>query len=194
MVDGYQSSVRELVWTPVRWPGCEHLVLRTGADRVVADGMVIAVPDGAPIRLHYRIECDASWRTYRVELAVHGQPPVSVTRRNDDRWFTADGTERNDLAGCVDVDIALTPFTNTLPIRRLDLAAGESAGLRMVYVTPGPAPEISTSDQRYTRISASEYRYQSGTFTADLPVDGDGIVTRYPDLWVLRQAGVSSAP
>jgi uncharacterized protein len=193
MNDGYQGSVRELVWTPVRWPGSEHLVLHTGADRVVADGMVIAVPNSSPIRLHYRIECDASWRTYRVEVAVHSQPTVSVTRR-DDRWFTADGTERSDLAGCVDVDIALTPFTNTLPIRRLDLAPGESADLRMVYVMPSPAPEISAAAQRYTRISATEYRYQSGTFTADLPVDGDGIVTRYPDLWVLRQAAVSSAP
>ena len=38
------------------------------------------------------------------------------------------GKDRPDLHGCIDIDIQATPFTNTLPIRRLGLKTGESTG------------------------------------------------------------------
>jgi hypothetical protein len=41
---------------------------------------------------------------------------------------------RPDLAGAVDIDISVSPFTNTLPIRRLRLARGLAADLTMAYV------------------------------------------------------------
>lgn len=187
MFDGYTTSFRHLMWTPVQWPGCEHLVMRAEPGRIVADGAVIAMPGSSPIRLNYRIECDSAWRTERVDVTVHGQPPVNLVRRDDDRWFTSDGTARHDLSGCIDVDIALTPFTNTLPIRRLGLATGGSAALRMVYVQVDPLLEIHAADQRYARLPDGGYRYQSGSFTADLEIDTDGFVTRYPNLWELRR-------
>ncbi len=39
-----------------------------------------------------------------------------------------------DLSGCCEnVDVSETPFTNTLPIRRLGLTSGESAEIRVAY-------------------------------------------------------------
>lgn len=180
---------RQLVWTPVQWLGCEHLDVRTEADLITADSVVLAVVNDLPVRLRYRVVCDASWRTQRVEIDRHGWPPVELVRQGADRWFEPDGVERADLAGCVDVDITLTPFTNTLPIRRLGLAPGESADLRLAYVDVEPTLTVRAADQRYTRLGPGSevgYRYQSGSFTADLQVDHDGVVTDYPGLWVLR--------
>lgn len=173
----------------MQWPGCEHLDLSSGLGRVTADGAVIAVVDDVPLRLYYRVRCDASWTTTSVEIDLYGHPPVRLTRRADDRWYEADGSQRPDLTGCVDVDIALTPFTNTLPIRRLGLEPGESADLRMVYIQVEPTLEINAADQRYVKLAPgaeADYRYQSGSFVADLVVDHDGIVVDYPGLWVLR--------
>ena len=53
------------------------------------------------------------------------------------------------LKGCQYVDISETPFTNTLPIRRLGLALGTSADISVAYfegteLQPWPEP------QRYT--------------------------------------------
>jgi uncharacterized protein len=53
------------------------------------------------------------------------------------------------------------------------------------------APELTTrrASQRYTLLKpgtddeAPLYRYESGSFRADLTVDGDGYVTDYPGLW-----------
>ena len=91
------------------------------------------------------------------------------------------------LDGCEYVDIADTPFTNTLPVRRLGLVRGSAADITVAYVDgmdlqPWPEP------QRYTRLDrdgADVYRFTSldGGFTADLPVDAEGLVLDYPGLF-----------
>ena len=94
----------------------------------------------------------------------------------------------NYLDGCEYVDISDTPFTNTLPIRRLGLASGESAVISVAYFDGAelqPWPEL----QRYTCLQQDSdgglYRFESldGGFTADLPVDADGLVFDYPGLF-----------
>ncbi|THV41502.1 putative glycolipid-binding domain-containing protein [Glycomyces buryatensis] len=176
---------RQIMWTARNWPGCEHLDLRVGDDGVVADGLILAAPEGEPIRLAYRIECDRAWRTRAVTLEHHRRERTTLTRDEPGRWLV-NGRERLDLAECIDVDIALTPFTNTLPIRRLGLASGVAADLHVVYILPEPELTVGPADQRYTRLDTG-YRYESGTFRADLAIDRDGLVTDYPDLWSMEQ-------
>ncbi|GAA2273879.1 putative glycolipid-binding domain-containing protein [Glycomyces scopariae] len=173
------------MWRAVEWPGSEDLDLSADGTGVVADGLVVAAVDGQAVRMAYRIECDPDWRTRSVRIELHGEPPRRLTGDGNGTWFE-DGRERADLAGCIDVDIALTPFTNTLPIHRLGLAAGESADLAIVYVQPVPRLDISRAEQRYTRTDTG-YRYGSGTFRADLTVDADGLVTAYPGLWTMER-------
>ena len=93
-----------------------------------------------------------------------------------------------ELQGCIDADISVTPFTNTLPIRRLGLAPEESAELYVAYVV-GTRLQAWPEPQRYTCLEKSDrgglYRFLSldGEFTADLPVDADGLVLDYPGLF-----------
>jgi hypothetical protein len=177
---------RQIMWTARQWPGCEHLDLRADEDGVAADGLLVAAVEGVPIRMAYQIECDAAWRIRSAAIDLHGIARRVLTRDGDGRWFD-NGRERADLAGCTDVDIALTPFTNTLPIRRLDLVPGAAADLRVVYIQPAPRLTIGPAEQRYLRLDAG-YRYESGAFGADLAVDADGLVTDYPDLWTMESS------
>ena len=177
----------DLLWRALAWPGIEHLALREDAGAMVADGSLIAFCEGEPVRLSYRLTCDRAWRTRRVELDL---PLRGRAERLDSdgagRWRGPAGEPLPDLDGCVDIDIALTPFTNTLPIRRLDLAAGESRELRIVYFD-FPYFRPSAASQRYTclerRDDGGAYRYESGTFAADIAVDAGGLVATYPGLW-----------
>jgi hypothetical protein len=104
------------------------------------------------------------------------------------RWATDAGERLEHLGGCLDVDISATPFTNTLPIRRLGMKEGESAEVVVVYVAL-PEIEIRTARQRYTclrrRTEGDLYRYESlsSDFTAELPVDSDGLVADYPGVF-----------
>jgi hypothetical protein len=53
------------------------------------------------------------------------------------------------------------------------------------------APDLTArrASQRYTQLGAGAkdhavlYRYESGSFMADLTVDSDGFVSDYPGLW-----------
>ena len=84
-----------------------------------------------------------------------------------------DGCDCASLDGCIDIDVEATPFTNTLPIRRLGLATGEGRVVRLAYVRI-PSLEVVPRSQRYTAVDAARlYRFESleHSFTADLPLD-----------------------
>jgi hypothetical protein len=170
------------------WSGesLQHLVLTQGAEAIVAEAVVVGEEEGARFGARFRIACDAAWRTRRVEVDMAG-----TDRRLDlhgdgaGRWRDAAGAPLPALDGAIDVDLPLTPFTNTLPIRRLNLGVGQSIDLRMVYIVL-PAFTVTVSPQRYTCLEPlRRYRYESldSDFVRDVDVDSDGLVVTYPDLY-----------
>jgi hypothetical protein len=44
--------------------------------------------------------------------------------------------------------------------------------------------EVRRAEQAYTRLDAGHFRFQSDDFEAVLAVDGDGLVSDYPGLFV----------
>jgi hypothetical protein len=94
------------------------------------------------------------------------------------------------LHGLTDVDLGFSPVTNTLPIRRLDPAIGESVAVTAAWVR-FPELTIEPLPQRYTRLAERRYRYESagGAFVAEIEVDDLGLVTTYEGGW--RRSAVS---
>ena len=87
------------------------------------------------------------------------------------------------MLGCHDVDLALTPATNTLPIRRLNLQVGSSESVVAAWVK-FPDLTVQPLSQRYTRMTKDTYRYESNTgFSAEIVVDDLGLVASYPGGW-----------
>jgi hypothetical protein len=80
----------------------------------------------------------------------------------------------------------VTPFCNTLPIRRLANEAAPSLTLDTAYID-GPALTVTRSRQRYDRLAADRFRYVdlgvAEGFVADLVVDREGLVLRYQHLF-----------
>ena len=180
---------RNIMWMPWNEPGLEHLrlVQQTG---VVADGIVVGTEEQSPFRLHYTIQCDPGWLVREVELRLLGPQTKDLTLHADGagHWHDATGASLSSLDGCLDVDIAVTPFTNTLPIRRLALPVGNSEIIDVVYITV-PDLQFKPVRQRYTCVEQNAnsrlFRYESldSSFTALLPVDEDGVVLDYPELF-----------
>lgn len=186
---------RQVMWSRSDAPGMEHLALIMRPDGVAADGVVLGVENGDAFRLRYTVRCDSRWRVRRVEINfVDGGRGLSLTADGEGRWFDERGTAVRALDGCVDVDITATPLTNTLPIRRLALEQGESADIKVAYVTI-PDLRVAPDEQRYTCLEADpaggRYRFeQMGSgFTAVLQVDADGLVEDYPGLFERVWAG-----
>ena len=172
-------------WQDWSGEGIQHLVLRRDGDGFVAAAVIVATEDGVRRAAVLHIACDGAWRTRRVQAALVGDDyHVDLTGDGDGHWHDASGPLPH-LDGAIDVDLPLTPFTNTLPIRRLGLAAGASADIAVVYIRL--AERIVERDpQRYTCLEPlRRYRYQSldSDFMREIDVDADGLVLTYPDLF-----------
>jgi hypothetical protein len=181
---------RSIVWEWCDRPGIEHLLLALDDDKSRADGIVVVGFEGTLLRLRYTVLCDAQWRFRRAAISAEssGESRQRRIERSQHGEWTIDGTARPDLAACTDIDIMGTPFTNTLPIRRLVLAPEQSVAISVVYVRI-PDLDISVAMQDYTRHGAGfRYRSLESGFTAELSVDADGIIIDYGTIW--RRRGV----
>ena len=178
------------MWAPWSEPGLEDLHLLWNEDRMTADSIIIGFVDRTPFRLWYEMVCDANWRVEELGLIFLSSKGKSVKIRADGegRWSTSTGEPLSSLEGCIDVDISATPFTNTLPIRRLGLSAGQSAELQVAYVAV-PELDLKPVRLRYSCVELSEqgglFRYEglASGFSTELQVDGDGLVLDYPGFW-----------
>jgi uncharacterized protein len=181
---------RTICWAPI-WNephegvGLEHLLL--AAQR--ADSVVLWLDaEQGPVRLGYRLTWDRAWRLSAAELTAvtrHGTRSLLLHTDGQGHWRHSDGRTIDELDGCIDIDIWPTPFTNSFPVRRAPMAIGARSEFRMAWIS---APELTVQPkaQAYTRLAERLYRFDSldgSGFTADLPVDEDGIVLDYPGLF-----------
>ena len=89
-----------------------------------------------------------------------------------------------------DVDLGWSPSTNTLPVRRLQLAVGERRDLTAAWVR-FPQLAVQPLPQSYTRTGERTWLYESrgAAFRAALEVDEQGLVVDYEGLWRRIAAG-----
>lgn len=81
------------------------------------------------------------------------------------------------------VDLGFSPLTNTLPVLRDGLAAGEGGARDYVMaLVEVPSLEVSRSSQRYEPLGRGRVQFSSGDFSALLELDETGFVLRYPGL------------
>lgn len=108
---------------------------------------------------------------------------IELIKQDAGQW-QIHGSIIEDFIGCTDVDIAITPFTNTLPIRRLKLQPGEEREIRVIYfdLLEGTIKPLS---QKYRCLTPTVYHYENipNDFEADITVDEHGLVIDYPQLF-----------
>jgi hypothetical protein len=154
-----------------------------------ADSVVLAFDEEhGPFRLTYRLVWDEWWRLRDAELVVateRSTGSLSLQTDGQGHWRHVDGRAIYELDGCVDVDIWPTPFTNSFPIRREPMAVGERRQFRVAWIF-APALTVRPQPQAYTRLAERLYLFENldgSGFRVELPVDEDGIVLDYPDLF-----------
>lgn len=179
---GGRELLRTVLWGRAGG-GVERCRLERDGEGHRLDGVVLLPVDGVPVEARYVVTADAGWRSTAAHLVVI--EPRGVRRTHllfeDGRWVH-DGVSRPELDGCLDVDLGLTPSTNTLPVRRLGLPVGGSAAITAAWLR-FPTLDVVPAEQRYTRLAERLWRYESATFTAELGVDDLGVVLEYGGVW-----------
>lgn len=187
-----EGVFEELVlWRRLDQPGHEAARLVFHKPFWQLTGNAVFAHEGQPCRLEYLVVCDGGWRTSHArvvgwvgEKRIHHELWVDAERR-----WKVNGTACPGLAGCVDLDLAFSPSTNSIPIRRLDLAPGEEAEVRAAWLG-FPEFDLEPLVQVYRRMRNGIYHYESagGSFVTDLEVNPAGLIVRYPGRWELEAA------
>lgn len=173
-------------WRSREGAGVDHVEIGPEGGGIVARGTIVGERGGAePYGVQYRIDCDAAWRVRALALGTNAGHEIRLVADGDGRWTNEAGERLPAFDGCIDVDLAGTPFTNILPIRRLDWREGERRELRMLYV-PFDSFAPTVDGQIYTCLEPGRrflYEAADRSFSAELVVDEDGLVTDYPALF-----------
>ncbi|MFD5214493.1 putative glycolipid-binding domain-containing protein [Microbacterium sp. NPDC058345] len=168
--------------TTIVWNGIESRTQETCEIGTDESGVrVQSVIRRGGILCSYTLHATQGWTFAGITVRV-GERVLDV-RRTADGWEIA-GRRRDDLREAHEVDISASPLSNTLPIRRLRLAVGESADIITAYIRV-PELDVVADPQRYTRLSEYEYLYESrdSGFRRTLTVDDEGLVVDYPGLF-----------
>lgn len=185
MVISMQTTVKWCDWSG---NGLDYCSFLTNSESSVLDGVVTGSREGS-YGAHYFVLTDACFLTREVRVEYVGGPRMHICTDGEGRWHDVIRNEPiPSLTGCLDVDIGVTPATNTLPIKRLKLAEQASQEIVVAYV---PLPTQITgaflpriAQQRYTCLTLNQrYRYEGifRKFTADLDLDRHGLVLDYPE-------------
>src|SRR3989442_3541888 len=177
------GTQRWILWQGLITPSMERFVVGASSGGFAFSGLILQAHEDIPYVVRYRVEADAGWRTRTVEIELEngGERRLSLTADGDGGW-SRDGQTLEQADGCIDIDLEWSPSTNTLPIRRLGLATGETKSLAAAWVR-FPSLEVERLEQSYERLADGRYRYRSGRFTADLAADDDGMVLQYGVNW-----------
>ncbi|WP_416150314.1 putative glycolipid-binding domain-containing protein [Salipaludibacillus sp. HK11] len=177
------------VWKNEEQFGCEYLALETkDGNTMTAQGRVIYIEANQPIahNVDYTIELDANWITKKLSIKVDNLSNLELIADGKGNWFNTDGELIHRLKGAIDIDISCTPFSNSLPINRMDWKNNQREYFEMVYIAV-PSLEMKKVTQSYEYVNGEgEWRYfnyRCYDYETTICVDENGLVVNYPDVF-----------
>jgi hypothetical protein len=163
--------------------GADRCRLAGHDDGFSLSGEAILAESSIPYLVTYRVGVDLDWQTRDVFVRVFGDHSEATVHfvAGGGTW-TLGGKALASLDGCIDVDLAFTPATNTLPVRRLGLGVGDAADVAAAWMR-WPELDVVRAEQRYERLAEDRYRFTQEDFSAEIAVDSEGLVLAYADIW-----------
>lgn len=176
---------QRIVWERCLPSSTEFVSIETN-EVITVNGYITGVEDGKPYYVHYILETDLTWTVKSVSIAIESDKSYTLEFKKDSNkgWMDKETKLVTELAECMDIDISLTPFTNTLPINRLKLEIGKSKEIMVLYFKL-PEGKFKKVLQRYTNIDGRFYKYESleSGYTVVIETDKFGFIVNYPGRW-----------
>ncbi len=181
-----ETTLSTHMWRPLTAPGCERGELLKRGDDWILRGTILRFAEYGPAEVKYEVVADVGWvtRTAIVRCRDDRGERILQIIHHHNLWY-ANETLLSLPADCADIDIAWSPSTNTLPIRRLGLNTRRTTEPVTAAWIRLPALSVEPLSQSYERIEPNVFLYSSngGRFTAQITVDDLGIVNNYSGIW-----------
>jgi uncharacterized protein len=171
----------------VRWSAWDGDSIEESSFRWENEGWTVeGFLHGADVQ--YVLRLNAAWRVQQFMLFRDlDEPDLWLATDGAGRWGEVNGAHRVDLDACTDIDIALTPVTDSIVVRRLPLHVGHAAEITVALVDVDTLGVVRTH-RRYARLDDARWRIEhldpTGGTVHEVEVDVDdlGFVVDYPGL------------
>jgi hypothetical protein len=165
-----------IAWTGDEDWTAEVCELELSGDGITATGTQLGV-EPHPYRASYELDARGDWITRRLYVHVPGVGELDLRHDGEGHW-----EGHPELDGALDCDLAYSPLTNMMPIRRH--ALHERAGTFDYLMAWVSLPDLAVhlSPQRYTHRRPGVVHFSGEDFEADIEVDANGLVIHYPQI------------
>jgi uncharacterized protein len=175
-----------ILWTGREYYSLENCLVNFKPENIEINSTIIGYYQNTIYLAKYLIKTTKDWETFFVDIKYRINNKENTIRLEKDfagNWLSGDDKD-DRLKDCIDVDISITPFTNTLPINRLKLSKDAEQKIKVVYINI-LEEEINSVEQSYQCLSATKYLYKNvpNNFEAEITVDESGFVIDYPLLF-----------
>lgn len=188
---------KNILWTGIEYHSLENCILTITDKGSETNSTIIGVYGNELYRIEYRIRTNQYWETIFFEIKSQFDNTVEIfdCRKEGKESWNVNGKPDGEFKGCVDIDISLTPFTNTLPINRLHLSEKEGKQIKVLYVDV-LGRKMMPVQQKYTKLSATDYKYENvpNDFESVIAVDDLGLVVKYQGLFKRTYIAESNYP
>jgi hypothetical protein len=177
---------KNILWAGIEYHSLENCIVTITDKGSEINSSIIGTYADELYKIEYRIRTNQYWETtfFEIKSQLHNEVEITDFRKEGKGKWYVNGQPDEKLNGCIDIDISLTPFTNTLPINRLKLLEKEDEQIKVLYVDV-LGKKMRSVQQKYTRLSQAEYKFENvpNDFESVISVDDLGLVVKYSGLF-----------
>ncbi len=178
-------EMKTIIWKGILYHSLEYFKLISRENGSEATSTIIGIYQDKLYKVDYRVQINDEWEVFQFEVDYEVNEVLRKIsgERTDSEW-KVNGSVDAAYNGFRFIDISLTPFTNTLPIRNSKLHLGQERVIDVLYIDI-LGGEILPLKQRYRKDGDGMYNFQNvpNDFEATISVDEFGLVIYYPLLF-----------
>lgn len=180
---------KSIVWEGLQYDTEEHCNVNFLDTGIIVRSEIEGWAGLKALYAEYTLTLNVDWTVRKIEIHFTTgleEHSYNFTRHASGHWTDATGTVLPQFGECRFVDISLTPFTNTLAIKGIAFTNNVKEQVSVLYFDI-LANQVHEELQQYMQIAPDKYLFENaeGDFTAEIDVDDDGFVTRYPNLFTM---------
>jgi len=179
------QKTENITWKGIENNTIENCQVRWVNESIIVDSSIRGDVKNMDVAIDYTLRLNDKWviKSFDLKSNINNSRwEIGLESDGEGRWGVYD--EFMLFEPCIDIDISLSPFTNSLPINRVEFNLHQPVQLTILYIDV-LEQKMFEDKQVYTKQGATKFVFENDDrrFKAMLDVDRNGFVVHYPGLF-----------